>query len=67
MIKINKGLALIIIRSPKDIENTPGVLSYIYSLFAENGINIVETMSCWTDTILVVDEKDVARVMEFLK
>jgi hypothetical protein len=30
-------------------------------------MNIVETMSCWTDTILVVPDKDIPAIMEFLK
>ena len=61
-----KNLAMITIKSPKNLETTPGVLSYIYSLFGEHGINIVETMSCWTDTIFVISKDDISDVMNFL-
>ena len=61
----NRNLAEITIKSPKEIETTPGAYAYMCSLFAENSINIVETLSCWTDTIFLVDEKDVGKVMRF--
>jgi len=67
IIKISKNLAMITIKSPKDLENIPGFIAYISSIFSEHGINIVETMSCWTDTIFVISENDIATVMNFLK
>jgi hypothetical protein len=67
IVKITKELAMITIKSSEDLENVSGVVSYVYSLFADNGINIVETMSCWTDTIVVIDENDISKVMSFLK
>lgn len=62
-----KNLVMIIINTSETIEETTGVISYVYSLFAENGINIIDTMSCWTDTILVIEEKDLSKAMELLK
>ena len=67
VIKVSKDRAMITIKSPRDLENTPGVIAYISSIFGEHGINIVETMSCWTDTIFVVSEEDIPTVMKFLK
>ena len=67
IIKKNKALAEVTLKSPKEIETTLGIISYLYSLFAENNINILETMSCWTDTIFVIEEKDIAKVMELLR
>jgi len=67
IIKESKNLIEVIIKSPKEIELTPGILHYIFSLFGEHGLNIVETMSCWTDTLLVIDEKDIAKAMEILR
>jgi hypothetical protein len=32
----------------------------------EKEINIVETMSCWTDTIFIVDEKDIEKSVKIL-
>ena len=63
----NTQLAEITIKSPKEIETTPGAYAYLCSLFQEKGINIVETLSCWTDTIFLVDEKDAGKVMGLLR
>ncbi|MFH1663943.1 MAG: hypothetical protein ABH986_03995 [archaeon] len=67
IINVSKNLAMIIFKSSESLESTPGVTAYLYSLFGERGINITETMSCWTDTIFVVSEKDIPMVMNFLK
>lgn len=67
LVKIHKNLAAIIVQSPETLEEVPGVMAYLYSLFGEHGVNIVETMSCWTDTILVVEEADLPKIMGFLK
>lgn len=66
IIKKNKDLVEIILQSPESLEEVPGVMGYLYSLFAENAINIVETMSCWTDTIFVIEEKNIGKVLEVL-
>jgi len=66
VIKKNDGLALVILKSSREIESTVGVVSYLTSLFAENGVNILEFLSCWTDTLFIIESKDVNKVMGFL-
>ena len=63
----NTNLAEITIRSPEEIETTAGTYAYLCSLFGENNINIVETLSCWTDTIFLIKEEDVGKVMGLLR
>ncbi len=67
IIRLNQDLVEIIVRSPKEIEDTPGVISHLYSLLSDNNINIVETMSSWTDTIFVIEEKDLVKALNVLK
>lgn len=67
ILKEDKNLAEIILKSPTNLDSVPGVLAHLYSLFGERGINIVETMSTWTDTLFVIDEKDISTVLELLK
>ena len=50
----------------KNIETTPGVISHIYTLLGANGINILEEMSCWTDVMLIVSEKDAVLAAQLL-
>ncbi|MBI5392925.1 ACT domain-containing protein [Candidatus Woesearchaeota archaeon] len=63
----SRELVMIIIKSSKDIEETPGVMAYLLSLFAENQVNVYEVMSCWTDTIFVITQNDLEKAMGFLK
>lgn len=63
----NKNLAEIIIKSPEEIETTPGTYAYLASLFWENNINIVESLSCFTDTIFLIKEDDVGRVINLMR
>lgn len=63
----NRNLAEIVIKSPERIETTPGAYAYLCSLFGENNINIVESLSCWTDTIFLIKEEDVGKVMGLLR
>lgn len=50
----------------EEIETTPGVVSHLYGLLAENGINVLEEMSCWTELMLILHERDLPRVMKVL-
>ncbi|MBT7903679.1 ACT domain-containing protein [Candidatus Woesearchaeota archaeon] len=59
-----KGLVSLIVKSPKEIETTPGVMAYLYGVLSDAGINVYHTLSCWTDTFIVVSETDMSRVLE---
>lgn len=67
IIKHEGDLVLINIKSSKDVENQRGFISYLTSLFAENGINIREFLSCWTDTLFVISSEDLQKAISFLK
>lgn len=67
IIKTLNGLAMITIKSPEAIESTPGVISYLYSIFGEHGINIIHNTSCWNETIFVILEDDITKTMKFLR
>jgi len=67
LIKSHKAMALIDIKSSEKIEETPGVMAYITTLFAENGVNILEFLSCWKETLFIIDSKDVNKALNFLK
>ncbi|MFH1127365.1 MAG: hypothetical protein ABIG84_05905 [archaeon] len=60
-----ENLSLVTITSP-GIERTPGAVYYISGLFFDNEINILEFMSCYDDTLIVIDSKDVDRAIRFL-
>ena len=60
------NLAAIIVHSPAEIVRTPGVVLAIYARIAENHINIEDTVSCFTDTIVVIRMDEVARTFSAL-
>ncbi len=62
----NDNCTMIVIHSPEELENTPGVVAFLATLLAEQNVNIVEFISCWTETIMVVDKKDSLKTYEVL-
>jgi len=57
---------MIVVHSPEELEVTPGVVAFLASLLAEQNVNIVEFISCWTETIMVVEKKDSLKTYEVL-
>jgi hypothetical protein len=62
-----EGCGLIIIKSPPEVEETPGVVAYLTSALAEQNINVVEFVSCYTFTVLVVKKDDIVRTYAALR
>lgn len=58
--------AAIIVQSPPDIISTPGCVMSFYNQLARRHVNIEDTVSCHTDTIIVVRMGDVGRAFETL-
>ena len=59
-------LAAVIVHSPEEIVRTTGVVLSIYARIAENHVNIEDTVSCFTDTIVVIRMDEVARTFSTL-
>ena len=66
LIGVTRGLVEIDVTSPETIEKTPGLLAFLSGALASRGINIVEEMSAYTDTIFLLERKDMTRAMEVL-
>lgn len=58
--------AAITVQSPKEIIATPGCISAFYDQLSRRHVNVEDTVSCYTDTIMVVKMKDVGRAFEAL-
>jgi len=61
-----QNLATVIIRSPDEIINTPGCVQAFYNAVSRRHINIEETMSCYTETIIVLAMEDVSKAFAAL-
>ncbi len=61
-----QDLAAIIVHSPKEIIKIPGCAIAFYNPVSRNHINIEETMSCYTDTIIILKMENVGRAFNVL-
>ena len=57
---------MIVMHSPEELEATPGVVAFLTTLLSEQSVNIIEFISCWTETIIVVEKKDSLKAYEVL-
>lgn len=67
VIKIRKGLVEMAVISPENIENIPGVIYYLTSALASEGLNVIEIMSCYTDSVFIFEEKDMVKAFATLR
>ncbi|HUL38726.1 MAG TPA: ACT domain-containing protein [Methanomassiliicoccales archaeon] len=56
ILKVRQDLVEITVKSPERIVETSGVFAFLASNLAENNVNVVETVSCFTDSIFIVNE-----------
>ncbi len=59
--------ALVSLESPEELERTPGVLEFVLSSLAAEGINVDQLISCREDTHLVVDGDQASKTLEILQ
>ena len=57
---------MIVMHSPEELEATSGVVAFLTTLLAEQNVNIIEFISCWTETIIVIEKKDSLKAYEVL-
>ncbi len=66
MLEQGDDYAAIIVQSPPEIISVAGCISEFYDQLARRHVNIEDTVSSYTDTIMVVKMKDVGRAFEAL-
>ncbi len=66
VVTVKQNLAEITVKSPQRIETTKGAFAYLVSMLSEQGINLLEAVSCYTDTIFIVNREDMMRAFDIL-
>lgn len=66
ILMVKQNLAEVTVKSPARIEETPGAFAYLMSMLSEQGINLLEAVSCYTDTIFIVAREDMMRAFDTL-
>lgn len=63
---VRRDLVELAVTSPESVEDTPGLLAFLSSALASRGINIVQVMSCYTDTIFILEPDDMTAAINVL-
>jgi aspartokinase len=66
VLEVEDELAAIIVHSPEEIIKTPGCAIAFYNQLARRHINIEDTVSCYTDTIVLVKMDQVGKAFNAL-
>jgi hypothetical protein len=66
VLKRQQDLVELVVVSPDVIEEVPGIMAFLSSALAGRGINFVEVISCYKDTMFVLAEKDMMKAFETL-
>ncbi len=65
--RVTSNLVALILISPPRVETTPGFVAFITQLLAGRNINIVEFISCSTNTVIVLEPKDALKAFSLLQ
>jgi aspartokinase len=66
LVGIRKNLIEVAVTGPESIEETPGLLRLLTGVLWSQQVNIVEALSCYTDTIFLLDRSDMAAATSVL-
>ena len=66
-VQVSGNLVALILISPPRVEDTPGFVAFITSLLASREINIVEFISCSTNTVIILDQADALSAFSLLQ
>ena len=66
LLREKRNLAALIVQSPHEIVDTPGCIVAFYNPISRAHINIEETVSCFTETIIVFRMEDAAKAFSIL-
>jgi hypothetical protein len=66
-VQFQKNLVALILLSPQMVEETPGFVAFVTQLLASRNINIVEFISCSTNTIIILDGAQALQAFSLLQ
>jgi hypothetical protein len=66
-VQVMSNLVALVLLSPYRVETTPGFVAFITQLMGGHDINIIEFISCFTNTIIVLDTRDALKAFSLLQ
>jgi hypothetical protein len=67
LVQFQKNLVALILLSPALVETTPGFVAFVTQLLASRNINIVEFISCSTNTIIILEGTQALQAFSLLQ
>ena len=66
-VQVMSNLVALVLLSPERVETTPGFVAFITQLLGGHDINIIEFISCFTNTIIVLGTRDALKAFSLLQ
>ena len=66
VLNVRRDLVELTVTSPESVEETAGLLALLSGALASKGINIIQAMSCYTDTIFILEKEDMTPAIDTL-
>jgi hypothetical protein len=66
VLKEAKDLVELIVTSPEVVEDVQGVVAFLSSSLSSRGINFLEVISCYKDTMFVIEQSDMMSAFDTL-
>ena len=66
-VQFQKNLVALILLSAPSVEDTPGFVAFVTNLLASHNVNIVEFISCSTNTIIILDSSQALQAFSLLQ
>ncbi|MDP2900084.1 MAG: hypothetical protein Q8O47_03865 [Candidatus Bathyarchaeota archaeon] len=66
-VQVMSNLVALVLLSPDRVETTPGFVAFITQLLGGHDINIIEFISCFTNTIIILDTRDALKAFSLLQ
>jgi aspartokinase len=66
ILKEARDLVELIVTSPEVVEDVQGVVAFLSSSLSSKGINFLELISCYKDTMFVIEQKDMMAAFDTL-
>ena len=66
-VQIMSNLVALVLLSPDRVETTPGFVAFITQLLGSRDINIIEFISCFTNTVIVLNTRDALKAFSLLQ
>ena len=67
IMELRERLASVVVKSPKEIAETSGVIAHLATLLAIEGINAVEMMSSYTETLFILNEENALKAVAVIR